>query len=102
MLPRARCAIAAASITLASAGCQDAARPVSSVGPTMSRIVDESAPLVLHIVSPQATDADINYVPPVNPQLNHHYVWLDAAAPGNSKLLVFMPGTRNVPASWLL
>jgi hypothetical protein len=102
MLRRARCAIAAASITLASVGCQDAARPVGSIGPTMSRVVDESAPLVLHIVSPQATDADINYVPPVNPQLNHHYVWLNAAAPGNSKLFVFMPGTRNVPASWLL
>jgi len=102
MLRRVRCAIAAASITLASAGCQDAARPVGSIGPTMSRVVDESAPLVLHIIAPQATDADINYVPAVNPQLNHHYVWLDPAARGSSKLFVFMPGTRNVPASWLL
>src|SRR6266849_9042901 len=96
MLRRARCAIAAASITLASAGCQDAARPVSSIGPMTSRIVDESAPLVLHTVAPQATD------PAIDRALADHYVWLDTTARGNPKLLVFMPGASNVPASWQL
>lgn len=60
----------------------------------MSRVPDVLAPLVLHIVAPQATDPDINVA------LADHYVWLDSTARGNYKLLVFMPGTKNVPASW--
>lgn len=101
--------LAAALIAIAIGGCRDATRPYDAAGPlgtasTMSRATDASTPpaLVPRVISPQATDPDINYVPAVNPQLNHHYVWLDPSVRGNPKLFVFMPGTNNVPASWQL
>lgn len=72
-------------------GCQDAARPLSPA-PMLSAVVAEPAPLVPRIIAPQATDPDIDWVPAVDPQFNHHYVWLDAARPSNGKLFVFMPG----------
>jgi len=37
----------------------------------------------------------------VNPQLNHHYVWLDPSQP-SPKLLVFMAGAGARPANFLL
>src|SRR5437879_9388 len=93
--------LAAASITLALVGCEDAARPASpksatsaAIAPMMSQETDGTAPLVLHTVHPQATD------PAINVALADHYVWLDTTARGNPKLLVFMPGTNNVPSSW--
>ncbi len=99
----ALCTLAAASITFALASCEDAARPVSpkpttstAIAPTMSQVADATAPLVLHTVHPQATD------PAINVALADHYVWLDTTARGNPKLLVFMPGASNVPASWQL
>jgi len=57
---------------------------------------------MLHVIAPALTDPDINYVPAVNPQLNHHYVWLDTSARGYSKLLVFMPGANGRPVGWKL
>jgi hypothetical protein len=105
MLAVPRHTLAAALIALALVGCRDASAPNDaarsrSAKPMMSHVKDAS--LVLHIIAPQATDAEINYVPLLNPQLNHHYVWLDQSVRGNQKLLVFMPGTNNVPASWQL
>ena len=38
--------------------------------------------------------------PAINVALADHYIWLDTTARGNPKLLVFMPGTNNVPSSW--
>jgi hypothetical protein len=95
MLRVASCTLAVASITLAFAGCKDAARPLSP-DLAMSRMADESsAPLVQHIVAPRTTD------PAIDRALSEHYVWLDTTARGNPKLLVFMPGANNAPASWL-
>jgi pimeloyl-ACP methyl ester carboxylesterase len=106
MLRVPRHALAAALIGLALVGCRDAAAPNDaarspSAGPMMSHS-SGVAPLVMHRIAPQATDAEINYVPAVNPQLNHHYVWLDTSARGNPKLLVFMPGANGRPVSWQL
>jgi hypothetical protein len=106
MLPITRFATVAGALALTLVACRDAAGPLST-GPTMSPAVDERAPLVFHIVDPVATDPDITFVvpttiPPTDPQLARHYVWYNPSAVGNSKLLVFMPGTRNVPPSWQL
>lgn len=96
--------LAAASITLTLAGCQDAAAPVDapsavSARPMMSRAALALAP---RIIEPRATDPEITYVPATNPQLNHHYVWLDPSARENHKLLVFMPGANGRPVQWQL
>src|SRR6266516_2509577 len=109
MLRTALRTLAAASITLALVGCEDAARPVNpkpttstGVEPAMAHVADAQLPLVMHIVEPRATDPDnITWAPAVNPpELAYHYVWLDPSARGNPKLLVFMPGANNVPSSW--
>ena len=68
----------AAVAALALEGCQDAARPLSPT-PTMSLTTAVPAPLQPRIIAPQATDPAIDWVPTVNPQFNHHYVWLDPA-----------------------
>src|SRR5437773_299916 len=99
--------LAAALIAFALAGCRDAAAPHDAVRAPSARprtdVTEEAlAPLMLHVISPQLTDADIDYVPAVNPQLNHHYVWLDTSARGYSKLLVFMPGANGRPVGWKL
>ncbi len=54
------------------------------------------APLVEHIVAPQATD------PAIDKFLDDHYAWLDTAAQSNQKLFVFMPGAGQVPAMFQL
>jgi len=63
----------------------------------MSRM---AASFIEHTIAPRATDPNIDYVPAVNPQFNHHYVLLDPSARGNTKLLVFMPGAGNRPTQW--
>src|SRR3989454_7033726 len=68
----------------------------------MSRVTESTAPLIQHLIAPQTTDPEITWVPAVNPELANHYIWLDPSARGNPKLLVFMPGAGNVPASWQL
>jgi len=68
----------------------------------MSEVTEESAPLVLHLVAPQTTDPEITWAPAVSPALANHYVWFDPSARANPKLLIFMPGAGNVPASWQL
>ncbi len=83
--------VALASVAaLALQGCRDVARPVTP-SPTMA-VATETAPLVPRIIAPQATDPNVNWVPPVDPQFNHHFVWLDASRPSNGKLFVFMAG----------
>jgi hypothetical protein len=86
-------AIAAASIL---AGCQEPLRtaPARSLTALMSETVP---PLVPRTISPRETDPDIDWTPTVNPQFNHHYVWLDAAQPPNGKLLVFLTGIGPTP-----
>ena len=49
------------------------------------------APLVLHVVAPQATD------PTIDRALDDQLAWLDTTAPTNHKLFVFLPGTALVP-----
>jgi len=95
--------VAVAAIVFTVAGCKDRVESLTGpqiVGPAMSRVGTLAAPLVPRIIEPRATDRDIDYVPAVDPQLNHHYVWLDPSARGNPKLLVFMPGANGRPASW--
>src|SRR6266496_2892002 len=78
MLRTALRTLAAASITLALVGCEDAARPVSpkpttsnAIAPVMSLVTDGAAPPIERTVAPQATD------PAINVSLADHYVWLD-------------------------
>jgi len=65
MLRVARYTLAAASITLAVAGCQDVTGPNDragplGTGPMMSRAAESTAPLIQYIVEPQATDDRID------------------------------------------
>src|SRR4051812_17619630 len=107
MVRIARFALFAGAMALTLAACRDAAGPTNS-GPAMAPAVDETAPLVFRIIDPIVTDDEITFLvpttlppaPPIDPQLARHYVWFNPSAVGNSKLLVFMPGTKNVPASW--
>ena len=100
MLCSARCLLAAASITLALVGCQDAASPYDGAGPlgamrTMSH-ADAAAPLESLLVKPADTD------PAIAKALSEHYVWLDPAARHGKKLFIHMPGARNTPSSFRL
>lgn len=80
----------AAAAAMILQGCADALRPVT---PSLTmEVATEPAPLVPRTIAPQVTDPDIDWIPTVNPQNNHHYVWLDASRPPNGKLFVFMPG----------
>ncbi|OLC11177.1 MAG: hypothetical protein AUH41_01325 [Gemmatimonadetes bacterium 13_1_40CM_66_11] len=102
-----RFTIAVTAIGLTVAGCRDAARSLtapSSDRLAMSGALDESALLVPRVIAPRTTDPDIDFVPVLNPELNHHYVWLDPSQKPRPKLLVFMPGAGGTarPASFLL
>lgn len=98
MLRIARCALAAASVGLTLAGCQDATAPHAAgplrAVPTMSDAADAPAPESV-LVKPSDTDAAIQ-----GQWLSEHYVWLDPAASGGNKLFVHMPGTKNTPSSF--
>src|SRR3989441_7968643 len=101
MLRVARYTLAAASITLAVAGCQDVTGPNDragplGTGPMMSRAAESSAPLIQYIVAPQATDDRINRA------LADHYVWLDPTARSNHKLFLFLPSGRSAPDTFQL
>jgi hypothetical protein len=54
------------------------------------------APLIVHIVNPQATD------PAIDRALDNHYAWIDPTAPTNNRLFLYLPGTADVPANALL
>ncbi len=76
--------------TLLLQACEGQRAPTEFTG---SVLAAEQAALVPRIIAPQTTDPDINWVPTVAPQFNHHYVWLDPAQESNGKLFVLMPGT---------
>jgi hypothetical protein len=96
-----RSTLIAVSIALPLGGCRDAVTPVT-ITPAFSVSADASAPLVPRIIAPQATDPGIDWVPAVNPQFNHHYVWLDPSRTPRSKLFVFLAGTGGRPRGYQL
>lgn len=57
---------------------------------------ESQAPLVVHVVAPQATD------PTIDQALDNHYAWLDTTATTNHRLFVFMSGTGLTPAAYQL
>jgi len=80
-----------------AAACSPEKATVGPIPPTFDRQWDQSsAPLVLHIVAPQATD------PAIDKALDNHYVWLDTTVRSNHKLFVFLPGTGLTPAVYQL
>ncbi len=96
-----RSTLVALTIAFLLGGCRDAVTPITT-NPVYTLSSDASAPLVPRIIAPQVTDPDIDWVPAVNPQFNHHYVWLDPSLPSNDKLFVFMPGTGARPRGYQL
>ncbi len=64
--------------------------------PVFDAAATSAAPLVLHVVAPQATDAAIDRF------LDPHYVWLDTTARTNHELFLFLPGTGMTPAVYQL
>ena len=71
--------------------------PVGPAVPAFDRQSEVStAPLVEHIIAPQATD------PAIDQALDNHYGWLDTTARSNHKLFVFLPGTGQNPSIFRL
>ena len=64
--------------------------------PAFDESATSAAPVVLHVVAPQATD------PAIDKALDNHYVWLDTTARSNHELLVLMPGTGGLPVRFQL
>ena len=86
-----------AAFTALALACNPDKGPVGLIPPTFDRLSEaSSAPLVQHIVAPQATD------PAIDRALDNHYAWLDTTARTNHKLLLFMPGTGLTPAVYQL
>jgi hypothetical protein len=86
-----------AVFSLLVVACNPDSTPVGPIPSAFDRQSEEfSAPLVQHIVAPQATD------PAIDRFLDNHYVWLDTTAQSNHKLLVFMPGFGQRPAIFQL
>lgn len=71
-------------------------RPVGLRTPLFDASETPVAPLVEHIVAPQATD------PVIDRALDNHYAWLDTTARSNHKLFVFLPGTGQNPSLYQL
>ena len=82
-----------AALSALALACNLDKSPVGPAMPAFDRHFEESsAPLVLHVVAPQATD------PAIDQALDNHYAWLDTTARSNHKLFVFMPGHGQRPA----
>jgi hypothetical protein len=87
-------------ICVGGLACRDASvlptTPVPHIYLTDSRANADagSAPLVVHIVAPQATD------PAIDQFLDNHYASLDTSARSNHRLLVLMTGTGQLPAQF--
>lgn len=90
--------LAALAIVFGLAGCTDADRALgpASGSPNFRVFEPSSAPLVQHLIPPQATD------PAIDRFLDNHYAWLDTAARSRHELLVFMPGANARPALYQL
>ena len=82
-------AVTALALALA---CNPERAPLGPTPPSFDATVPSQAPLVLHVVAPQATD------PAIDRYLDNHYAWLDTTARTNHKLLLFLPGTGLTPA----
>lgn len=93
-----RHALLAVVLVSSLSACSDRPQPLgpTAASPLMQRIEESTAPLVQHLVAPQATDAAIDKF------LDNHYVWLDTAAQSRHTLFVLMPGTGQVPAAFQL
>jgi len=76
-----------ASLSTLALACNLDKAPLGPGRPAFEESVAPSAPLVLHVVVPQATD------PAIDRFLDDHYAWLDTTARTNHKLFVFLPGT---------
>src|SRR5437667_3087031 len=87
---------ALATLSVLAQACNPDAAPLGPGAPSFDAEGASLAPLVLHVVAPQATD------PTIDRALDNHYVWLDTTAQTNHKLLVFMPGTAQRPAQFQL
>jgi hypothetical protein len=89
--------VALAAVVTLAAACNPDQGSVGPILPTFDRQFERSsAPLVEHIVAPQATD------PAIDRFLDNHLVWLDTTAQSNNNLLVFLPGTGLTPAAYQL
>jgi len=98
MLRIAHYTLAAASITLALVGCQDATAPddapkALNARPTLSTT---AGALVPRIIEPHDTD------PAIDRWLEAHYVWLDPAARSNGTLFVLLGGANSAPSDMQL
>src|SRR5881628_3044706 len=91
---------AAIALVVVALGCDLEKAPSgpesSKLSPRFEAFVESSAPLVQHVVAPQATD------PAIDKALDNHYVWLDTTAKSNHKLFVFLPGTGQNPSIFQL
>jgi len=82
--------------TIACAG--DSIRPIEPTRASFEKKLQDgapTAPLVLHVVSPPATDIAIDQF------VHDHYAWLDTTAHSIHRLLVLMAGTGQFPAQFL-
>jgi len=91
-------AISALLVGVAALGCGDSVRPIEPRRVTVTRndrVNESSSPLVVHVVSPPATD------PAIDQFVHDHYAWLDTAQHPIHRLLVLMTGTGQFPAHFL-
>src|SRR5256885_11955669 len=84
---RATTRLLGAWLSTMALGCNLDKAPVGPRGPAFDESLAPAAPLVVHVIAPQATD------PAIDRFLDDHYVWLDTTARTNHKLFVFLPGT---------
>src|SRR3989442_14105744 len=84
---RATTRLLGAWLSTMALGCNLDEAPLGPRGPAFEESRAPAAPLVLHVVAPQAPD------PAIDRFLDDHYVWLDTTARTNHKLFVFLPGT---------
>jgi hypothetical protein len=88
---------AIAALCAMAAACNPDRGIVGPGDPTFDRrSLESSAPLVRHVVAPQATD------PAIDRFLDNHLAWLDTTARSNHRLLLFLPGTGLTPAAYQL
>jgi hypothetical protein len=96
---------------LGLANCTDtrsATEPPSAIAPTTrSRSVLDDAntndpPLIVYRVAADETDGAITFRASYTPGGDdaRHYIWLDPSVESNHRLFVFMPATREVPATY--
>ena len=93
---KANIRLAALTALALALACNPDGSPLGPAAPSFDAEGASLAPIVLHVVAPQATD------PAIDRFLDKHYAWLDTTARTNHKLLLFMPGTGLTPAVYQL